>query len=339
MAVRQRLGLSRERHLFGAPYLNGSASVNGSGANGVYQGAWPAQGSNGSANGGHEEPRNGFGAPAYSNGAGTNGTYGATANGDARGEANGSAYTGAAGNGYYPSRPSASSDHGSAPVTPNNNCGAVSHSHTSEPWSGSSGSPHPANGSSRTAAQPYSAYAGGNYQPAASTPVAAPMTGSFDANGYAESMPQAGHRNPHRGQTSLNPASDYRPEAGSANGMDDGVHRLQPASLTPATGLRPLAASMAPPAMPKALRRRVSMATGPTAGRRRPAIMVRATAHLPTTAPPSSTFPWKMSAVHLPAWREPIDMGNSRGRNRNPLTNGERQPADRISEDRRPLGQ
>ena len=321
---------------FGAPYSNGSASVNGSGANGVYQGAWPAQGSNGSANGGHEEPRNGFGAPAYSNGAGTNGTYGATANGDARGgEANGSAYTGAAGNGYYPSRPPASSDHGSAPATPNGNGGAVSHSQTSEPWSGSSGSPHPANGSSRTAAQPYSAYAGGNYQPAASTPVAAPMTGSFDANGYAESMPQAGHRNPHRGQTSLNPASDYRPEAGSANGMDGrgtstatrfpdaGYGASAFGSVNGAAGYAKGAPS------PSEYGDRTYGGTAPAGnygtGYSAPANYGAAVVDFPgeDERSPSAGAAW-----------QPIDMGNSRGRSRNPLTNGERQPADRISEDR-----
>jgi hypothetical protein len=279
---------------FGAPYANGGSSVNGSG-NGAYQGAQSAQGS-------HEEPRNGFGATAYSNGAGANGANGAISYGEPRGgEANGSAYTGAAGNGYYPSRPAAASDYGNAPGAANGyangNGGAASHSQTSEPWSGG-GSPHSANGSSRTAAQPYSAYAAGNYQPAAPTPAAAAMTGGFDANGFAESTPQAGHRNPHRGQTSLDPALGYRPEAGFVNGMDGRAS----STSTMVTGHPPLAAPMAP-AMPKALRRRVSTATGPTAERLRPATMVQATAPLPTTAPPWSTFLGWMSAVHPPVRR------------------------------------
>ncbi len=325
---------------FGAPYSNGGSSVNGSGANGsgngTYQAVQPAQGSNGSANGGHEEPRNGFGATAYSNGTGANGAYGTTAYGASRGgEANGSAYTGSAGNGYYPARSPASSDYGSAPGAANGNGGAVSYSHTGEPWTGGGGSPQPANGSSRTAAQPYSAYATGNYQPAASTPAAAPMTGGFDANGFAESMPQAGHRNPHRGQTSLDPALDYWPEAGSVNGMDG--RGTSTATRSPDAGYGASAFGSANGAggyakgapSPSEYGDRAYGGTPPAGnygtGYGAPANYGAAVVDFPGTDERSSSAG--------AAW-QPIDMGNSRGRSRNPLTNGERQPADRISEDR-----
>jgi hypothetical protein len=315
---------------FGAPYANGGSSVNGSG-NGAYQGAQSAQGS-------HEEPRNGFGATAYSNGAGANGANGAISYGEPRGgEANGSAYTGAAGNGYYPSRPAAASDYGNAPGAANGyangNGGAASHSQTSEPWSGG-GSPHSANGSSRTAAQPYSAYAAGNYQPAAPTPAAAAMTGGFDANGFAESTPQAGHRNPHRGQTSLDPALGYRPEAGFVNGMDGRASSTS--TRFPDDGYGASAFGSANGAgyakgapAPSEYGDRAYGGTTPAGnygtGYSAPANYGAAVVDFPGVDERSSSAD--------AAW-QPIDMGNSRGRSRNPLTNGERQPADRISEDR-----